>query len=601
MQEKREKIRYLDNVKYMFQNWAKWNAKSFMYLLVWVPALIVVPMLGAYVPKAMIDSIEAGVSIPQLVLKITLISGGIAAASWIGPFMQQKMQGAAEIIRMRYAVLAFNKLMTCDYVDVESLSGRERFARSRRFTGGDGMAYSSYFCTVVCQFAVAVFGLITSAALLVKLPVLMLVLILAASAAEFFVFLQEFRYDEKVRTKTSQFYVKLNYFYRASHDFFAGKDIRLYGLADWFARITAGVMKSLVKVQNKYLRVSFTVTTGRALISMLRDLAAYFFLIAAVLNESITVSDFIFYFGIVTGFSGYISVLLYQLRALKQCALECQKYREFVQRPQEGAADKPDLITRGACSIEFQNVGFRYPDAETQTIHNMSFSVRPGENVAIVGENGAGKTTAIKLLCGLYAPGSGKILVNGRDIKDYSQKSIFDLFSVVFQDYHFLPLSIEKNIALQAEEQIDHARVAQVLQKAGMKEKIDSLPQGAASHMDKTIYKDAVDFSGGEKQKLLLARALYKDAPILVLDEPTAALDPIAENELYLQYSALSKGKTSFFISHRLSSTRFCDRILFIADGTVDEAGTHEELMAKKGRYYRMYQLQSYYYKEAVV
>lgn len=601
MQEKREKIRYLDNIRYMFQNWAKWNSKSFLYLVVWVPALIVVPMLGAYVPKAMIDSIEAGVSIPQLVLKITLISGGIAAASWIGPFMEQKMQGAAQIIRMRYAVMAFNKLMTCDYVDVESLAGRERFERSRRFTGNDGMPYSSYFCIVVCQLAVAVFGLLTSAALLVKLPVLMLVLILAASAAEFFVFLQEFRYDEKVGTKISQFYVRLNYFYRTSHDFFAGKDVRLYGLSDWFARITAGVMQSLVKVQNKYLRVSFTVTTGRALISMLRDLAAYFFLIAAVLNESITVSDFIFYFGIVTGFSGYISVLLYQLRALKQCALECQKYREFVQRPQEGVADKPDLITRGACSIEFQNVGFRYPDAETQTILNMSFSVRPGENIAIVGENGAGKTTAIKLLCGLYAPGSGKILVNGEDINDYSQKSIFDLFSVVFQDYHFLPLSIEKNIALQVEEQIDHARVAQVLQKAGMKEKIDSLPQGAASNMDKTIYKDAVDFSGGEKQKLLLARALYKDAPILVLDEPTAALDPIAENELYLQYSALSKGKTSFFISHRLSSTRFCDRILFIADGTVAEVGTHEELMAKKGRYYRMYQLQSYYYKEAVV
>ena len=230
MQEKREKIRYLDNIRYMFQNWAKWNSKSFLYLVVWVPALIVVPMLGAYVPKAMIDSIEAGVSIPQLVLKITLISGGIAAASWIGPFMQQKMQGAAQIIRMRYAVMAFNKLMTCDYVDVESLAGRERFERSRRFTDNDGMPYSSYFCIVVCQLAVAVFGLLTSAALLVKLPVLMLVLILAASAAEFFVFLQEFRYDEKVGTKISQFYVRLNYFYRTSHDFFAGKDVRLYGL-----------------------------------------------------------------------------------------------------------------------------------------------------------------------------------------------------------------------------------------------------------------------------------------------------------------------------------------------------------------------------------
>lgn len=601
MQEKREKIHYFDNIRYMFAHWAKWNPKSFLYLLIWVPALIVVPMLGAYVPKAMIDSINAGVSVSQLVVKITLISGGIAAASWIGPFMQQKMQGAAEIIRMRYAVMGFNKLMHCDYVDVESLAGRERFERSKRFTGSGSYAYSAYFCTVVCQFAVAVFGLITSMALLAKLPVLMLVVILATSAAEFLVFLQEFRYDKKVRSENSQLFVRLDYFYRSSHDFFAGKDIRLYSLADWFARITAGVMRALIKSQNKYLRVSFTVTTGRALISMLRDLGAYFFLTVSVLNETITVSDFIFYFGIVTGFSGYVGLLLYQIRGLKQCVLECQKFRDFVEQPQAQQTEKPDLIADGSCSIEFQNVAFQYPDAAQPTIRNMSFSVRSGENIAIVGENGAGKTTAVKLLCGLYTPCSGKILVNGKDTADYAQKSLFALFSVVFQDYHFLPLSIEKNISLNTEEETDPARVRRVLEKAGMQEKIDSLEHGTASHMDKTIYTDAVDFSGGEKQKLLLARALYKDAPVLVLDEPTAALDPIAENELYLKYSALSEGKTSFFISHRLSSTRFCDRILFIADGTVAEAGTHEELMAKKGRYYRMYQLQSYYYKEASV
>ena len=209
-----------------------------------------------------------------------------------------------------------------------------------------------------------------------------------------------------------------------------------------------------------------------------------------------------------------------------------------------------------------------------------------------------GKTTAIKLLCGLYAPTSGEILINGARAEDFSQDSYFDLFSVVFQDYHFLPVSIAKNVTLQNEEEIDRDKLWACLTKAGIREKIESLPDRENTLMDKTVHKTAADFSGGEKQKILLARALYKGAPILILDEPTAALDPIAENELYLQYNALSGGKTSFFISHRLSSTRFCDKILFLSDGKIAEYGTHEELMAKKGKYYQMYQLQSYYYRE---
>lgn len=226
----------------------------------------------------------------------------------------------------------------------------------------------------------------------------------------------------------------------------------------------------------------------------------------------------------------------------------------------------------------------------------MSFKVSKGENIAIVGENGAGKTTAIKLLCGLYYPTKGDILINGKSSRDFSKESYFDLFSVVFQDHNFLPLTVAENICARAD--YDKEKLSYALQKAGIDGKINSLEKKENTYMVKDVYKDAADFSGGEKQKLLLAKAIYKNAPVLILDEPTAALDPIAENELYLKYNEMTDNKISFFISHRLSSTRFCDRILFISDGRITEEGTHDELMAQKGAYYRMYQLQSYYYKE---
>lgn len=216
-----------------------------------------------------------------------------------------------------------------------------------------------------------------------------------------------------------------------------------------------------------------------------------------------------------------------------------------------------------------------------------------------MGENGAGKTTLIKLLCGLYSPTGGEITVNGTNTAEISKESYFDLFSAIFQDYYFLPMTVAENLA--AEMNYDKEKLYSALEKADIADKINTLENKENSMMDKEVYKNAVDFSGGEKQKLLLAKAIYKNAPVLILDEPTAALDPIAENELYLKYNELTKDKLSFFISHRLSSTRFCDRILFVSNGQIAEEGTHEELMARKGAYYKMYQLQSYYYKEQEV
>lgn len=585
------------NMGYMLKNWFAWDKMSFLYMALRVPAIIVVPMITAYIPKVMIDCIINRVSVGELLLKVALISCVIAGASWISPYMQQKLTGAGQIIRMRYAVLSFQKTMSLDFSEIESLAGRKRLERSKQFTD---FQYSGAqdFCDVCCQFCVGFVGIISSAALLNRLPVLLLGILVLTCALEFFIFQVEYKADRRHRKQRNDLFVKFNYFYRESRDFAAGKDIRLYSLGDWFIKLNADFLRNYTKIMGRFIGVSFSVSALQAVLSAVRDGVSYFFLIRAVQNGTISVSDFIFYFGIVTGFSGYVSLLNFEYNQLIRCSLECSKFREYTEAKEDKRADKPAVPSADGYSVEFKNVRFRYPDSDGDTIRDMSFCAKKGENIAIVGENGAGKTTAIKLLCGLYDPTAGEILINGKSATAFSKDSYFDLFSVVFQDFRFLPVTAAQNIALCEKEKVDRERLRRVLKTAGMYEKIESLPEKENAHMDKTIYKDAVDFSGGEKQKLLLARALYKDAPILILDEPTAALDPIAENEMYLKYNGFSEGKTSFFISHRLSSTRFCDRILFLSDGEIAEAGTHEELMAMRGGYYRMYQMQSYYYKE---
>lgn len=260
---------------------------------------------------------------------------------------------------------------------------------------------------------------------------------------------------------------------------------------------------------------------------------------------------------------------------------------------------KECLDTEGnrAVDITFEHVFFRYLDAEADTLRDLSFHIRAGEKLALVGLNGAGKTTCVKLMCGLYHPTGGRILINGKDMSKLSRDEYYRLFSVVFQEANFMPFTIAQNVS-GAMEDMDRERVKSCLELAGLWDRVQKLPYGMDSLLNRELNEDGVELSGGERQKLLLAKALYKKAFVVILDEPTAALDPIAENELYQSYGELTEGRTSLYISHRLSSTRFCDRILFLENGRITETGNHEALMAAKGAYAHMYEVQSHYYKK---
>lgn len=582
-----------DNFKYMLSNWLKWDKKSLKFFFLWVPALVLQPLVTAYIPKAMIDAIDNGVTVGNMTVIVALLSLLLTLTIWLDPFMKELVRGGARIVRMRYAVAAFRKTLTTDYVNIESFEGREKQKRAEAFYNAR-FSSGADFVEQCAHFLVCVIGVIASSVLLYKVNYFMILLILLTCVCEFFLL----KFLKTKQSETTDNYSKLSgkfeYFYKLSKNAEASKDIKLYGFSDYLIKTAADFIYQIERINAKYTKQSAAISGVRALLNLVRELVAYAYLTYLVLKNRLSVSDFIFCFGIITGFSNWIMNLVFSFMEISRCCTDCALYREFVE--ESISESKPEVDFGEVRSIEFRGVSFTYPASDTETIRNMSFKVNKGENIAIVGENGAGKTTAIKLLCGLYYPSKGDILINGRSSREFSSDSYFDLFSAVFQDYCFMPMTIAENIT--AEQAYDKERLFAAFDKAGITDKINSLSEKENTLMVKDVYKNAADFSGGEKQKLLLAKAVYKNAPVLILDEPTAALDPISENELYLKYNELTEDKISFFISHRLSSTRFCDRILFIKDGAVAESGTHEELMAKKGAYYRMYQTQSMYYRE---
>ena len=418
-----------DNLKYMLKNWIAWDRKSLIYFFIRVPALVFQPIVTAYIPKAMIDCINEGVTVGRLILVVALLSVLVALTTWLAPFMQELLNGSARIIRMRYAVLAFRKNLNTDYTNIESLEGREKNKRAMEF-------YRSYysssadFLDTCNQLLVCIVGVITSLVLIYKINIIMILIILATCAAEFFLLKYLNKKEKGVKKARSSIFVKFDYYYSLSKDLTAAKDIRLYGFTDYFLFAVARLINGLEDITSKYMHQSIKVGGTRALLNLARELVAYAYLTYLVCQKRLSVSDFIFYFGIITGFSNWITNAVFQYSNIERCCNDCAAFREFIESNEESKS-KPSVDFDDIESIEFKKVSFTYPSAEKSTINDMSFKVNKGENIAIVGENGAGKTTAIKLLCGLYYPTEGDILINGKSSRDFSSESYFDLFSAV--------------------------------------------------------------------------------------------------------------------------------------------------------------------------
>lgn len=377
-----------------------------------------------------------------------------------------------------------------------------------------------------------------------------------------------------------------------------GKDIRLFHAkdmmihrADRFNKEQTQICKEQSKESQKYINIS---KLDMALTSVL----TYLLLAIMAVNGKITIGEFTMLATAVSALVAAMNVMLQQILDLRKFVQYATKYIDFLEK--NDYEEKGHLSCRDIkdIKIEFKNVCFKYPGQEEFALKNINAEIRSGEHWSVVGLNGAGKTTFIKLLCRLYECSTGEILLNGKNILEYEITEYTGLLAAVFQDFQLLNFSIKENIIIDENDKMADEQIMPLIEKVGLAEKVHALPMGLETPVFRYYDMRGFEPSGGEQQKIAMARALYKDAPILVLDEPTAALDPVAEKEVYEKFDEMTGGKIAVFISHRLASCKFCDSIMVFKDGEIVERGTHDVLLKTPGGLYaQMFRAQEQYYQ----
>lgn len=598
--ENRVKPKYglFNNMGFMISN-ANKVSKSIMICTIVLSILTVaLNLTELYVAPYILAKVEKKVSIPELIITIAVFAGVLFILTVLKGYLEEGCLYGR--ISARSAIIARinDKSNTTSYINTLKASFKELKSKANDATMSNQKA-TEHIYTTMNSILTNLIGFTIYLLLLSNINILLIAVVIVTSVMSFLVSRKtdEWRYNH--REEESVLFKKMWYVSGMAYDTKFAKDVRLFGSAQWIKDIYAGLVKSYAIFIGKSEMYKMVGSIVDCLLSILRNAIAYVYLINMVIKGSISVPEFLLYFTAVSGFTAWITGILQEFSAAYKESLDINSVREFLDYPEpfkfEGGTPIPENAE--GYEIKLENVSFKYDEAEDYTIKNLNLTIRPGEKLAVVGLNGAGKTTLIKLICGLFDPTEGSVLLNSIDIREFNRGEYYKLFSTVFQTSEVMDVSVAENVA-QATEGIDVKRVGKALGLAGLTEKIEELKGGIDTKLGHEVWDDGVELSGGQNQRLLLARALYKDAPLLVLDEPTAALDPIAENDIYLKYNEMTKGKSSVFVSHRLASTRFCDRIIFIADGGIKEEGTHDELMKLKGAYAELFEVQSRYYRE---
>lgn len=570
------------------------------------PLCIVLALLSAgksvaelLIAPAILNKIELSASLGSVVFTIAAFALVLMLLSGLRSYVDTnalfgriavRSQGIYLSISRKYAETSYPNLLNTDFLALGE--------KASAACAGNSEA-SEAIWTTLTDLMTSCIGFIVYLALLTNLNLWLAALVAATTAVSYFASKRINEWGYLHRSEELELTKRIEYADKTATSREFAKDIRMFGLRGWLEDLWGSTMRLYsafcAKRERKYIWANII----DIVLTFLRNGIAYAFLIGITVKNGLPASQFLLYFAALSGFAQWVVEILDKLSVMHKQSLDISTIREFLDWDEPFDLNGGERIAfepNKQYEIRLDDVSFRYPKADKDTLSHINLTVHPGEKLAIVGLNGAGKTTLVKLVCGFLDPTEGRILLNGEDIRKFNRNDYYALFSAVFQEFSVLDVTVKENVA-QCVDGIDETRVWQCIDKAGLTEKIKSLPKGIETHLGRRVFKDGVEFSGGQTQRLMLARALYKNAPILVLDEPTAALDPIAENDIYQKYNDMTHGRTSFFISHRLASTRFCDRIIFVDSGKIAEEGTHDELLKNGGGYAYLFEVQSKYYR----
>lgn len=587
----------LPTLKRLLDNITNQDKKIYLYFAIYTIAAAIYPFFAIVLPKLLITELSLGDS-ADLVYVVGIIGGYFILTSIFG-FIRTYINGCTyprlTKLRLIYIKDVFDKIISVDYKHMEDstfFDNNERAfsATSSNNNGIEGI-YHKLFGIPATLLTITVLTFFIG-----RLNLFVLLGLIMNIGVTIFIQRSVHNFQYKKKEELAHAERRKGYYYKTTHDFTYGKDIRLYQLKE---RILSNYNKEIEKYLNIHKLIKnreFLLGILSLITLILSDAITYGVLIIKTLN-GMSIADFSMYLAAVAGLSLMLKTVAEDIAFIINEGQYVYDYFNFIEKDLGEKGGTREAIKDDTLEVVFDNVSFCYPGTDKYIFKNLNFTIHKGERLAIVGINGAGKSTLVKLMVGLFDVTEGEIRINGIPIKEFDKKQLFSMFSVVFQDVNILAFTVKENVACSSVD-IDEERVNDALQRVGLKEKIEKLPKGMEQMMLKIIEEDGAELSGGESQKLSIARALYKGGNMVIMDEPTAALDALAEAEIYENFSELVKGKTSVYISHRLASTKFCDKIALF-DGTgLKEYGNHDELMKLEGDYYHMFSVQGKYYTE---
>lgn len=579
--------------------WRYEGKKGTALCIAFVLLEIICPFLGMALPSVVVGLLTSTKTAGVI---LTLLTGYVVLFQTVRLLRTTVSQRKVQMLFLFRVVGGdeFEKhCLKCSDEFIENAIGQKKMhAALMNLFGGNEIGVEA-FLGAFLNLAVNFGGMVVYAAVIGTQHFLLMLLLLGLTFLGAWLNYAAGKYGYRYQEKEIEQWHQMRYFMRETALPENGKDIRLYRMKHWFLREMQKLVEKDVKVYTAEENCYMAAGIAEKLISFARDIGIYGYLIYQMVQGKMELSYFLLYIGIVAGYSAWMGGFLTAVQESVKNSKIITEYRDFLE---SGNPKKTGNMLPPAAGniheIRLEHVCFHYEGEERDTLSDINLTIHPGEKLALVGANGAGKTTLIKLICGLYEPTAGNIYLDGQDIKEIDREAYFKEFAVVFQDVFAFSFPLEENVSCVDSQSTDRKRLEDCLKQADLWEKVQGLSEKSHTTMNKDLDENGVTLSGGEMQKLMLARALYKNAPIVILDEPTAALDPIAESQMYEKYHELTKDKNSIFISHRLSSTQFCDRILYMEHGKIAEEGSHTELLAAGGAYANMFEVQAQYYKK---